>query len=99
MPYNDEKMNLACKSKYNFKREDQVSLLMIADGKKWRYLAVKNFSRLLRGITSNQEGDFHCLIFFHSYGTERKLKKHEKICNDHDYCYVEFNKISKNHHG
>ena len=32
-----------------------------------------------------------------------KLKKHEKLCNDHDYCYVEMsdedNKILKCNHG
>ena len=73
VPYNFEKIKLACKSKHNFMRENQVSFLMIADGKKWLYLAVKSFSRLLRGITSNHEGDFHCLNFFHSYGTETKI--------------------------
>ena len=31
----------------------------------------------------------YCLNCFHSYSTEKKLKKHEKICNDDDYCYVE----------
>ena len=32
--YNTEKIRLAYKSKYNFKRENQVILLMITDGKK-----------------------------------------------------------------
>ena len=70
---------------------------MITDGKKWHYLAVKSFSRLLRGITSNHDGDFYCLHCFHSYRTENKLEKHEQVCNNHDYCCVEmsdeFNKI------
>ena len=34
-PYNTEKIRLAYKSKYNFKHENQVILLMITDGKKW----------------------------------------------------------------
>ena len=63
---------------------------------------VKSLSRLLRGIASNHGGDFHCLNYFHSYRTEIKLKKHEKVCNDHDFCYVEMldelNKISKYNH-
>ena len=25
---------------------------------------------------------------FHSYTTENKLKKHEKICNEHDFCFL-----------
>ena len=72
---------------------------MITDGKKWHYLAVKSLSALLRGITSNHNGDFYCLNCFHSYSTKNKLKKHERVCNDHDYCYVEMpnedNKILK----
>ena len=78
-------------------------MLTITDSKKWHYLAVKILSSLLRGVTSNHNGDFYCLNCFHSYRTENKLKKHEKVCNDHDYCYVEmpdeFNKILKYNHG
>ena len=37
MPYNTEKVRLAYKSKYNFKHENQVILLMITDDKKWYY--------------------------------------------------------------
>ena len=50
---------------------------------------MKSLSVLLRGITSNHNGDFHCLNCFHSCRTEKKLKKHERVCNDHAYCYVE----------
>ena len=99
MPYNAENIRLAYKSKHNFKCKNQVILLMITDGKKWHYFAVKKLSSLLRGITSNHNGDFYCLNCFHSYRTEYNLKKHEKICNNHDYCYVEIssedNKILK----
>ena len=72
---------------------------MIADSEKWHYLAVKNLSALLRGITLNHVGNFYCLNCLHSYRTENKLKKHENVLKDHDYCYVEMpkkdNKISK----
>ena len=72
---------------------------MITDGKKWHYLAVKSLSALLGGITSNHNGDFYSLNCFHSYSTKNKLKKHERVCNDHDYCYVgmpnEYNKLLK----
>ena len=81
--YNTEKIRLAYKSKYNFKCENQVILLMITDGKKWHYLVVKSLSASLRGITSNHFGDFYCLNCFHSYSTKEKLKKHEKVCNDY----------------
>ena len=59
------------------------------DGKKWHNVAVKSLSALLRGITSNHNGDFYWLNCFHSYSTKNKLKKHKKVCNDHDYYYVE----------
>ena len=43
-------------SKYNLKRKNQVILLIITDGKKWNYLAVKNLSGLFRGKTSKNNG-------------------------------------------
>ena len=92
---------------------------MITDGKKWNYLALKSerifdgekryirptasLSRLLRGITSNHNGHFYCLNCFHSYRIDNKLKKHENVCNEHDYCYPEMptedNKILEYNHG
>ena len=102
-PHNTEEIRLAYKSKHNFKRRKQLILLMITDGKKWHYFAVKSLSVLLRGITSNHNGDFYCLNCFHSCRTEKKLKKHERVCNDHVYCYVEMldegNKIWKYNYG
>ena len=72
--------------------------------KKWHYLAVKSLSALFRRITSKHVGEFYCLnCFFFSYRTEYKLKKHKKVCENHDYCYVEMpeedNKILKYNHG
>ena len=46
VPYNTEEIRHAYKSKYNKERENQVILLMVTDGKKWRYLAVKKLSAL-----------------------------------------------------
>ena len=107
VPLNTKTIRLACKSKYNRKRENQVILLIITNGKKWHYLALKSeptfdgkkwynrpiasLPRLLRGITSNHNGDFYCLNYCHSYRTDNKLKKPENICNEHDYCYPEMN--------
>ena len=101
MPHNTEKIRHAYKSKYNLNRENQaiLFLLMITDGEKWHYLAVKSVSALFRGITGNNNGAFYCLNCFKSYTTGNKLKKHKKVCENHDYCYVEMpekdNKISK----
>ena len=89
IPYNTEKIKLAYKSKYNFKRENQVILLMITDGKKCHYFSVKSLSALFRRIIPKHVGDFYCLNCFHLYSIKNKLKKHERLCNDHDYFYVE----------
>ena len=89
VPRNSGEISHAYKSKRNLNRENQVIILMITDGKKWHYLAVKKLSALLRGITSKHDGDFYCLNCLHSYRTKDKLKEHENVCKDHDYCYIE----------
>ena len=115
-PHNTKTIRLAYKSKYNCKRENQVVLLMITDGKKWHYLALKSvrttngynrpvisLSRLFRGITLNNNGDFYSLSCLHSFRTDNVLNRHERLCDKHDYCYVkmptEDNKILKYNHG
>ena len=88
-PHNTKQIKQGYISKCNHERNNQVILLMITnDNENWHYLAVKSLSRLLRGITSNHNRDFYCLNCFHSYRTKERLKKYEKVCKDHDYCYV-----------
>ena len=102
MPYNTKKINIAYKSKNNLTREKQVILLMIINNQNWHYLVLKNLPGLLRGITSTHKEDFYCLNCFHSYRTENKPETHKKICENHDYCYIEMptqnnNTIKYNH--
>ena len=83
---------------------------------KWHYIALKSartdngfnrpirsLSRLLRGITSNNNGDFYCLGCLHSFRTDNALKKHEILCDNHDYCHIEMptedNNTLKYNHG
>ena len=88
VPHNT-KIKQAYISKHNNERDTHVNLLMITDGTgNWYYLAVKSISGLLRGITSNHNGDFYCLNCFHSYTSEKKLRKHERMCKDHDFCDI-----------
>ena len=68
----------AYKSEYNYKRYNQVIFLMITDGEKWGCLALKSLSALLRGLTSNHNGDFYCLNCFRSYSTKNRLEKMKK---------------------
>ena len=87
VPHDEIKINHAYKSKYNHTRENQVVLLMITDGEKWHYTALKSeptedgfnrptksLSRLFRGITSNHDGDFYYLNCLHSFRTDNALK-------------------------
>ena len=77
-------------SKYNRKLKNQVVLLMITDGEQWDYTALKtvrtddgfnrlirSLSRLFRGVTSNNHGNFYCLDCLHSFQTDNALKRHE----------------------
>ena len=104
VPHNKKEIRPPYISKYNHKHKKQVILLMITDdGKRWHYLAVRSLSALLRGISSSNNGDFYCLNCFHSYRTLNKLKRHERVCNNHDYCHVDMPEEGKNvlkyHHG
>ena len=50
VPHNTEEIRHAYKSRYNVNRKNQVILLIIINGRKWHYLAVKSLSALFRGI-------------------------------------------------
>ena len=101
--YNSQEIRHTYKSKYNLKSENQIIILMITENIKKHFLTAKNLSSLLQGMTSNYFEDFFCWNCFHSFSTENKLKKHEKVCNNHHYCYIEipkeYNKILKYNHG
>ena len=43
---------------------------------------------MLRGLTSKHRGDFYCLNCLHSFRTENKLKSHEKVCKNKDFCGI-----------
>ena len=89
VPNDSKDIRLAHKSEYNGKREGKLVLLMIGDSEKWHHLAVKNLPRLLRGISSKHVGNHYGLGCFHSYSTAEKLKKHERLCNNHKFCEIE----------
>ena len=89
---------------------------MITNGEQWHYIALKSvrtddginrpirsLSRLFRGITANHNGDFYCLNCLHSFRTGNALKRHERLCDNNDYCHVEMptenNETSKYNHG
>ena len=86
IPQNSEKIRHTCISKHNSTRKNQVNLLMIRDGEKWHYLAAEKLSVLFKRMTSNHKSDYNCLNCLHSFKTKKKLKNHENICKNHEYC-------------
>lgn len=54
----------------------QVILLMITVSKKWYYFALKNLSRLIRGITS--KSDSNCCL--HSFTSANEPNSPEDVC-------------------
>ena len=66
------------------------------DGERWHYLAVRSLSALLNRISSSNNRDFYCLNCFHSNRPLNKLKRHERVCNNHDYCHVDMPQEGKN---
>ena len=54
-----------------------------SDGRRlWHYLAVKKLLALLRGIASNNYGDFYCLNCLHSFRTKNKFESNKKVCEN-----------------
>ena len=86
-PHDEIKITHLYTSEYNHTRKNQVVLFIITDGEKWHYASLKNepaedgfnrltksLSKLFRGITSNNHGDFYCLNCLHSFRTDNALK-------------------------
>ena len=48
----------------------------------------KKISALLHGVTSKHKGDFYYLNCLHSFRTENKLKSHENVCKNKDFCGI-----------
>ena len=77
--------------KHHANREKQTILLIISNGEKWHYLAVKMLSALLRGITSKHYGYFYCLNCVHSFRTKKnKLESHRRVFEDFLQVIVSF---------
>ena len=56
----------------------------------------KKLSVLLRGITSKYDGDFYSLNCLHSFKRENKLKSHEKVCENKDFCGIVMQSVKNN---
>ena len=79
------KVYIARRSDFNSKRKTQVNLLMITDGEKRHYTAVKNLSRLLSSSNSKgRKGAYHfCVNCLNGFRTESARDKHYVCCSIH----------------
>ena len=57
----------------------------------------QSLSAIFRGITSNHNGDFHCLGCLHYCRTDNALKKHKRLCNNHKSCGIVMPAKDKKH--
>ena len=81
---NQKSINIARRSEFNGKRKKQVNLLMIVDGEKRHYTAVKNLSRLLGSMNSKHHGTYHyCVNCLNGFRTESARDKHYQYCSSH----------------
>ena len=72
-------------SRHNSNREKQVILLMIPNGERWHYLAIKELSALLKSIAWKRVSDIYCLNYLHSFRTKNKLDLHNKVYKNKDF--------------
>ena len=77
-------------SKINSKSEKQMILLLILNKEKegWHYLTVRKLSELSRGVISKHHCGFYYLNCLHSFRAENKIKSHEKVCKNKDFCGI-----------
>ena len=61
---------------------------MISQEEVQDYITVKKLSALLRGITSEHDGNFYCLNCLHSFRTKDKLESHKKVYGNNVFCSV-----------
>ena len=75
--------------KINLNCAKQIILLIIPNEEKerWHYLAAERLSALSE-TTSEHKDHFYCLNCLHSFRAEIKLKSHEKVCKNKDFCEI-----------
>ena len=79
------KITILQRSDGNITRNKVVNLLLITDGEKRHYTAIKSLSRLLRRENSKRKGEYYfCINCLHGFRTEKSRDKHYGNCIDHE---------------
>ena len=59
---------------------DHMELLMISNEVSGHYVLIKDFNRLMRGVTKHNEKKHFCMYCLQCFTTTWILEKHEKVC-------------------
>ena len=79
----------ARRSERNVKCKKQVNLLMIVDGEKRHYTAIKNISRLLSKLNGKTQHTYHyCMNCLNGFRTESVRDKHYEYCSSNGHIKV-----------
>ena len=77
------------RSKHNVKCKKQVNLLMIEDGEKRHYTAIKNISRLLSKLNGKTKRAYHfCINCLNGFRTASARDKHYEYCSSNGHVKV-----------
>ena len=77
------------RSEHNVKCKNQVNLLMIEDGEKRHYTAIKNISRLLSKLNKKTRRAYHfCMNCLNGFRTESARNKHYEYCSSNGHVKV-----------
>ena len=93
-----------CRSKHNVECEKQVNLLMIEDGGKRHYTAIKSISRLLSKLNGRTRLAYHyCINCLNGFRAVSARDKHYDYCSKNGHVKVtmptEKEKLLKFHYG
>ena len=71
------------------KCKKQVNLLMIVDGEKRHYTAIKTISRLLKSLNATHKGAYHfCMNCLNGFWTASARDKHYEYCSSNGHVKV-----------
>ena len=84
------KITILRRSDENTSRSKVVNLLLITDGEKRHYTAIKSLLRLLSKENANSKRTYHyCPNCLQAFCTEKSRETHYANCMDHDFVKVE----------
>ena len=85
----DEDTYTVRRSERNVKCKKQVNLLMIVDGEKRHYTAIKNISRLLSKLNGRTRRPYHyCINCLNGFRTASARDKHYEYCSSNGHVKV-----------